>query len=81
MALFFTEVRSSIRRSTQGRASILYLTPDQHCKLNRIVNRGLEFRAWLNWFAPQPDCGNQTGGNKQGTALSVVSGHAKYNPV
>ena len=79
MALFFTEVRSSIRRSTQGRASILYLTPDQHCKLNRIVNRSFELWAQLNWFAPQPDCGNQAGGNEQGTTLFVVIRHVKYD--
>ncbi len=36
---------------------ILHLTPDQLGKLNRIVNRGLEFRAGLNRFAPESDCG------------------------
>ena len=74
MAVFF---KSSA--SIQGRSSILYLTPDQHGKLNRIVNRGLEFRARLNWFASEPDCGNQAGGNEQSTTLFVVIGHARHH--
>jgi hypothetical protein len=67
-----------VRPSIQRRASILYLTPDQYSELNRIVNCGLELRARLNWFATEPDCGNQTRSDEQRTTLFVIIGHALY---
>src|SRR5271157_6035298 len=50
-------------------AASLYLPPDQHCKLDGIVNCCLQLGAWLDGLSPQPNGCNQAGGYEQCTTF------------